>query len=187
VDHHLLSRRGAHGARDACPSGAGVRVRYVGSSTCGDGLVELPEQCEDENQDNTDGCLNTCQDASCGDGFVHSGVEECDEGDQNGIGTCSLACTIVTGQGGGGQGGGAGTGGNGPGGSSAGGAAASGGVAASGGAGGSSTTGGGTNADQDSGCGCRVTGGQRSSGSSVPWTMALVVVSVALRRRAWMR
>ncbi|MBW2456291.1 MAG: DUF4215 domain-containing protein [Deltaproteobacteria bacterium] len=156
---------------------------FVGSSTCGDGLVEPPEQCEDQNQDNTDACLNTCQDASCGDGFVHSGVEECDEGDQNGLGDCSLTCTLDPGQGGGGQGGsqgGSGTGGNGPGGS---GGAASGGT---GGAGGSAN-GGGSDVGEDSGCGCRVTGGQRPSGSSFPWTMALAIVSAPLLRRASIR
>jgi len=165
---------------------------FVGSSTCGDNLVEPPEQCEDQNQDNTDACLDTCQDASCGDGFVQSGVEGCDEGDQNGLGACTLMCTMEPGQGGGGQGGsgmggsgagGSGNGGNGQGGS---GAAASGGAGGSGANGGDmmgGSNGGNTDVDDDGGCGCRVTGGPQPSRSRFLWLMALAIVSTTLRRR----
>jgi cysteine-rich repeat protein len=55
------------------------------TATCGNGVVEAGEGCDDGNSDNTDACLNTCQPASCGDGFVWAGVEQCD--DANGINT----------------------------------------------------------------------------------------------------
>lgn len=46
---------------------------------CGNGVVDSGEDCDDGNSDNTDDCLNDCTNARCGDGFVHSGVEECDD------------------------------------------------------------------------------------------------------------
>ena len=45
---------------------------------CGDKAVDDPrEACDDGNENNTDACLNTCQAATCGDGFVGPG-EACD-------------------------------------------------------------------------------------------------------------
>jgi len=52
--------------------------------TCGDGIVDPDEACDDGNQDDTDECTNRCLFATCGDGALHQGVEECDEGPQNG-------------------------------------------------------------------------------------------------------
>lgn len=49
---------------------------------CGDGSVDPGEPCDDGNQDNSDACLVGCEPASCGDGFVHAGVEACDDGNQ---------------------------------------------------------------------------------------------------------
>ncbi|MCY1007740.1 DUF4215 domain-containing protein [Nannocystis pusilla] len=50
--------------------------------TCGDGVVEDFEQCDDGNAIETDDCAS-CQNAFCGDGIVHAGVEECDEDGDN--------------------------------------------------------------------------------------------------------
>jgi cysteine-rich repeat protein len=61
------------------------------ASCCGNGEVEAGEACDDGNQSNTDGCLTTCQDATCGDGFVRTGVEECDQGAAN-SGAPNAAC-----------------------------------------------------------------------------------------------
>lgn len=48
---------------------------------CGDGIVTTTqlysEQCDDGNEVSTDGCVE-CQTASCGDGFVREGKEQCD-------------------------------------------------------------------------------------------------------------
>jgi cysteine-rich repeat protein len=54
---------------------------------CGDGFVNVhgpgyQEECDDGNTDNGDGCLNNCNVAICGDGWVYVGVEECDDGNQ---------------------------------------------------------------------------------------------------------
>ena len=43
---------------------------------CGDGTVAETEQCDDGNEDTTDGCID-CNNARCGDGYVKSS-EECD-------------------------------------------------------------------------------------------------------------
>jgi len=48
---------------------------------CGDGVVEGDEECDDGNLADDDACLSNCDLASCGDGVVRSGVEECDGSD----------------------------------------------------------------------------------------------------------
>ncbi|MBI3540933.1 MAG: hypothetical protein HY073_02180 [Deltaproteobacteria bacterium] len=54
----------------------------VSTASCGNGIVEAGEACDDGNNDATDGCVS-CQVAQCGDGFVEAGVEECDDGVKN--------------------------------------------------------------------------------------------------------
>ena len=63
------------------------------TSTCGNGIPEANEECDDGDQDNTDGCLDSCENARCGDGFVQLGVETCDEGD--GINGTPLHCNTI--------------------------------------------------------------------------------------------
>jgi hypothetical protein len=36
---------------------------------CGNGIIDIFEECDDGNTDNTDACLDTCVEATCGDGF----------------------------------------------------------------------------------------------------------------------
>jgi cysteine-rich repeat protein len=55
---------------------------------CGDGVVGENEGCDDGNLLNDDACTATCTVASCGDGFVQTGVEMCDGGDN-----CLPDCT----------------------------------------------------------------------------------------------
>ena len=62
-------------------------------STCGDGVVEGDEQCDDGNTDNDDSCLDTCAPASCGDGHVLTGDEQCDDGGESAA--CDSACTAA--------------------------------------------------------------------------------------------
>ena len=64
----------------------------VPPDTCGNGAVNAPEACDDGNADNTDACLTRCADASCGDGFVRTGVESCDDGNTTSGDGCSSAC-----------------------------------------------------------------------------------------------
>ena len=57
-------------------------------------MVDPNEECDDGNSVNTDSCLNSCDNAACGDGVVQSGVEECDDGNTNSGDGCSIACDI---------------------------------------------------------------------------------------------
>jgi cysteine-rich repeat protein len=43
---------------------------------CGNGIVDPGEECDDGNHISTDNCID-CKLATCGDGFVHAGVELC--------------------------------------------------------------------------------------------------------------
>ena len=64
-------------------------------ATCGDSVVDTVEDCDDGNLDDTDDCLTGCVDARCGDGFLHDGVETCDDGAGNSDTTpdaCRLDC-----------------------------------------------------------------------------------------------
>jgi cysteine-rich repeat protein len=62
--------------------------------TCGDGVLEGVEQCDDGNGDDTDACLSSCVSASCGDGFVEAGQEQCDDGNQDDTDACRNDCTL---------------------------------------------------------------------------------------------
>lgn len=60
--------------------------------TCGNGVVEPPEECDDGNNSQTDACKNDCSYNICGDGYVYTDIEDCDVGDTaNGDG-CSAVC-----------------------------------------------------------------------------------------------
>jgi cysteine-rich repeat protein len=61
------------------------------SKSCGDGIVGTDEECDlgAQNSD-TGACLVNCRLATCGDGKVRSGVEECDG--TAGLQPCSASC-----------------------------------------------------------------------------------------------
>jgi len=60
---------------------------------CGNGLLEMWEQCDDGNAIDTDICLSTCKWASCGDGFVWAeGGEDCDDQNQTALDGCEWDC-----------------------------------------------------------------------------------------------
>ncbi len=67
------------------------------SPVCGDGKVESPEQCDDGNKNDGDGCSATCTatGASCGNGTVDDG-EECDDGNTAGQDGCEASCKRST-------------------------------------------------------------------------------------------
>jgi len=51
---------------------------------CGDGVLDFGEECDDGEENSNDGeCLVNCRKATCGDGFVWLGDEECDDGAGN--------------------------------------------------------------------------------------------------------
>jgi cysteine-rich repeat protein len=60
--------------------------------TCGDGIVQTGEACDDGNRDEQDTCRGTCQVARCGDGVVQAGVEECDDGNALDSDACPSTC-----------------------------------------------------------------------------------------------
>ena len=67
---------------DVLESDISALADILAGFACGNGVVdeELGEVCDDGNKSDADGCLNTCQLAACGDGFLHIGVELCDPG-----------------------------------------------------------------------------------------------------------
>lgn len=62
--------------------------------TCGDGIVTTGEACDDGNTSNTDACVNSCANATCGDGYVWSGHEACDDGNSVNTDACLNNCTL---------------------------------------------------------------------------------------------
>lgn len=69
---------------------AHLRIAFV--VTCGDGVVQGAEQCDDGNHVNTDACLNNCMIATCSDGVVQAGVEQCDDGNATNTDGCLATC-----------------------------------------------------------------------------------------------
>lgn len=79
---------------------------------CGDGRVDVGEQCDDGNVSDNDACTNQCKNNVCGDGLMRTGVEECDQGTRNGAScsasadygstcaACSLTCRVTAESGG---------------------------------------------------------------------------------------
>ena len=63
--------------------------------TCGNGVMEAGEDCDDGNLENTDACLNNCKAASCGDGFIEAGVEDCDDTNLSDNDACTNACKMA--------------------------------------------------------------------------------------------
>src|SRR5262249_30838783 len=61
---------------------------------CGDGIVQagLGEECDDGNTRNNDDCVLGCRLATCGDSFLHRGVEECEPPNTP---TCSAPCQNI--------------------------------------------------------------------------------------------
>jgi cysteine-rich repeat protein len=63
-------------------------------STCGDGVVQPHEQCDDGNDDDTDDCLSICNFSGCGDGYLWAGHEQCDDGNNAPNDGCNALCGV---------------------------------------------------------------------------------------------
>ncbi len=68
--------------------------RPVGTASCGDGVQDAGEECDDGNANNNDACQGNCLDPVCGDGIQDAG-EACDDGNAINTDACTNACTIA--------------------------------------------------------------------------------------------
>ena len=87
-----------------------VQTKQLSASICGNGIVEIGEQCDDGNSVNGDGCTNSCTiqsgficygtpsictpSAVCGNGIVEPG-EVCDDGNLINNDRCDNTCTRI--------------------------------------------------------------------------------------------
>ncbi len=69
-------------------------ARYL-TTTCGDGVQEGSELCDDGNTTDGDGCDSNCVPTGCGNGVVTAG-EACDDGNTENGDCCSATCQIET-------------------------------------------------------------------------------------------
>jgi cysteine-rich repeat protein len=61
---------------------------------CGNGILEAPEECDDGNTTDGDGCSAFCEiEAFCGDGNLDPG-EQCDDGNNDDGDGCSASCAV---------------------------------------------------------------------------------------------
>lgn len=77
----------------ACEDPLSCREGTCVRGTCGDGLLDPGEQC-DEGDDTGDrgACTSLCKLAICGDGLIHAGVEACDDADDDYTDGCTRDC-----------------------------------------------------------------------------------------------
>ena len=69
--------------------------------TCGDGIVQAPEQCDDGGYVSGDGCSSECTievplAVVCGNGVAQGPTEECDDGNLTNGDGCSSTCKMET-------------------------------------------------------------------------------------------
>lgn len=72
-----------------------ARGKELSPVACGNGVLEAPEECDDGNVVNGDGCNAQCkvEVPVCGDGNVDPG-EECDDGNSDNGDGCSASCEV---------------------------------------------------------------------------------------------
>ncbi len=64
--------------------------RAAAAQLCGNGIVESPEACDDDNLIDGDGCDSNCTVTACGNGILTAG-EQCDDGGESAA--CNTDCT----------------------------------------------------------------------------------------------
>ncbi len=98
VDTDLASVavEGLYFARITAPAAVSSYVVEISVNPpiCGDGIIQLGEECDDMNMVAGDGCENDCTETPvCGDGTVQSG-EECDDSDMMSGDGCDSMCQL---------------------------------------------------------------------------------------------
>jgi len=71
-----------------------ARLTYGDAASCGNGVVDFGEECDDGNAVDTDACRSNCVAATCRDGVVWEGVEECDDGNAEPLDGCDNECRL---------------------------------------------------------------------------------------------
>ena len=69
---------------------AGIQIR---DSLCGNGTIDIGEDCDDGNAVDGDGCDSNCTPTACGNGVL-TAAEECDDGNSIDGDGCSAVCII---------------------------------------------------------------------------------------------
>jgi hypothetical protein len=62
--------------------------KICSGSNCGVELGTILEACDDQNDLDTDACINGCRLATCGDGYLRDGIEMCDDGNDDRFDSC---------------------------------------------------------------------------------------------------
>lgn len=77
-------------------NGDGCSADCLSFESCGNGSLDPGEACDDGNNITSDACPSgnngTCQNATCGDGFLRQNVEACDDGNNTNGDGCDSAC-----------------------------------------------------------------------------------------------
>ncbi|MCB9567320.1 MAG: DUF4215 domain-containing protein [Myxococcales bacterium] len=75
-----------------------LRHRHLRRARRGDGQVDMGEEATDDGENNGDdkACTSECTNNVCGDGYVLSGVEECDDGNISNTDECVDGCKLAT-------------------------------------------------------------------------------------------
>lgn len=79
-------------ANSSTPSSTSSPEQAPVPASCGNGIVEAPEECDDGNTEDGDACLNICKLARCGDGVLWKGREACDDGNKDNSDACLQDC-----------------------------------------------------------------------------------------------
>jgi len=86
---------GTSASSESGASASSVTSSESGTSpVCGDGELEAPEECDDGNLIDQDGCRANCTSYRCGDGVFSIGWELCDDGNADNTDECTNDCRL---------------------------------------------------------------------------------------------